>query len=1726
MSAKDESYKALATFFVSLMVDLVDISSESFCGKILPLVVKLMQDQNNVEIDLACLMIVSRIVDRFQLSERLLGELLGLIFNLNAVSDSALMVVAKICESQEGLSQISLPSTLVSSEFVSICADLVARYELPRFTHMLLSELVRIDSGLCAQLMRDGDLPLSHVKQFTFSFLSSDDVQDAGTISEVLRFLENALNDGFYAALNECMPDENKRSACIAILQEMSGMSDINGLFVRAQHPDSQIRLDGIGEMLNNFDNYPINDILPVLELACKDDDERVLSLLVQWPKLPDVLSKPLLFEICLVKRHKLGSSLRARMLKLALGELDSDETRMMFVSRVFSLFMESDLNADVVIQLIALLADVPLNGCLEALAGLKQIALKELVGLGKADLCRYVIKCVSDELSDTAIGYLTARSFVESCTLDEFVFLTFVIVSRMSRSVSPRIQEYLVELIENTSFQPSAATCKDILGPCLGLPSDTLLALPSQHSDNYVVSNLVVYVFASLCCTDCASGDFEFQRRVLYFGLKHLCIPQMKDSIGELCGDRAEVAVKSLFDIWYDAKNDLELRILACRMQMRILKTNSKFVTNSLAFSLLGLSSESVALRRICMDFLKFVPKEVCGRSVIGIMVSEMLRVEEAVIVDSRRFIAVLADSLTKQDKATATNLLQTLVAESKNECNSPLFRKAMLSLLGRVNHPVKVKGLWPIFVQEFSRFKKNTSPGGMDRVCSLMSSLSGNYFSRLVQGNGDAQKFLSSVCKFATKSTPQFQDAFLTLVSEKTLFAVLATVHQQTFVHTFFTFISEGGADVSSKASAVIHALDVPSEILRAELHVMMSSAKSVFLCEEKSKRQKVATECKVFPPLLISLLELIHLRSKKTVGSELIAPLFETLGILLEIKTVEPKSSDVDYAVQLCVSSISSLIKKIPTPSDFGDSNIRVDLVVQCIRVTDNPQTHHEALLLLGTICQVWPKKVLCNVMPVFTFMGANVVRQDDSYSFYVIEQTIQTLLPPLVQFNANAESRLERIKPMKPVLQVFAQAFYHIPRHRRVRLFRLLIETLGEDDFFDFVLLMLIRCHGIRKSKVVTDQDENITEFCTVLVKHIRNHKSLNVVARLLEDLRSASDSEMASLLEIKNTSQGMALSGATLEWIVAFTKSGIFGERLKDAETEDIAASISQDIIEAAILLLDKLDDTESDTKLEKLTHQAIQSVNEWTSVPRFVRNLSGLISAEKHSAEMRNKALLLFNKRWTKLDRGVQNHYSLEWLSLVPAFTNIIADNEETQSNKQNAFLAIGLLSSLDAASQSPEFGEVMDEITGPNGIESSCEELSVSSTACLTAIISGLGPKSIVHLPKFGPALCRLLAKSVSQNHDLHMAAALKCAQMMLTILPRFTAPYIESILLAAINRSVVNSKFEMTQEPCQQIQLSFGRQVPLRFVMPAIFNIQERVMSTDDLNTGAYFRILREIIRQMKGESITAYHKQLFKLFLGAFDDVNCLSQVHSAEDSEAAEVSMFEAFTNLVMKMNESMFKPLFLKLVDWGTSDSSRSLVMYKVCRQLLESLKSLFAPYIGYLLDNLVQFLAAPSLDQEDIWLVVMDILRQTFLYEGDNHISEDQYRSLCRPLVNQLEVMAHHKDYAELVQSKLIPCLGQLALACSSHQSVLKELNHEVLMETRSSIASVRLMALTVLSEFYSKMGDEFLEFLPETIPFLAELMEDDDDDVEAICRRVINIIEGCLGESLQEHLK
>lgn len=177
-------------------------------------------------------------------------------------------------------------------------------------------------------------------------------------------------------------------------------------------------------------------------------------------------------------------------------------------------------------------------------------------------------------------------------------------------------------------------------------------------------------------------------------------------------------------------------------------------------------------------------------------------------------------------------------------------------------------------------------------------------------------------------------------------------------------------------------------------------------------------------------VTLLELLH---KKRLDNPhlLMRQLFPVLRKCLDFDD----QSMVEYTKQLVLGDILNCCELMTPATPIQESDFKIEFVVQCIRGTQNPQTHHHALQLLTKLASMVPDSVLHNIMDIFTFVGYTAVRRDDAYIYQLISNIIKSIVPLL---KANNEIQ---------VLKVFSDVILDVPIHRRATLYADLLTTLN-------------------------------------------------------------------------------------------------------------------------------------------------------------------------------------------------------------------------------------------------------------------------------------------------------------------------------------------------------------------------------------------------------------------------------------------------------------------------------------------------------------------------------------------------------------------------------------------------------------------------------------------------------------------------------------------------------
>lgn len=132
-------------------------------------------------------------------------------------------------------------------------------------------------------------------------------------------------------------------------------------------------------------------------------------------------------------------------------------------------------------------------------------------------------------------------------------------------------------------------------------------------------------------------------------------------------------------------------------------------------------------------------------------------------------------------------------------------------------------------------------------------------------------------------------------------------------------------------------------------------------------------------------------------------------------------------------------------------------------------------------------------------------------------------------------------------------------------------------------------------------------------------------------------------------------------------------------------------------------------------------------------------------------------------------------------------------------------------------------------------------------------------------------------------------------------------------------------------------------------------------------------------------------------------------------------------------------------------------------------------------------------------------------------------------------MISQL-AHATNSSTAALVIAEAVPAITELAVAADSTDNH-KELNTALMRLLRPSAGPsgkaaaggenphTRLAALKAEQSLTEQLGEEWLALLPEMLPYISELMEDEDENVEREVRKWVKQIEEVLGERLDDML-
>ena len=122
------------------------------------------------------------------------------------------------------------------------------------------------------------------------------------------------------------------------------------------------------------------------------------------------------------------------------------------------------------------------------------------------------------------------------------------------------------------------------------------------------------------------------------------------------------------------------------------------------------------------------------------------------------------------------------------------------------------------------------------------------------------------------------------------------------------------------------------------------------------------------------------------------------------------------------------------------------------------------------------------------------------------------------------------------------------------------------------------------------------------------------------------------------------------------------------------------------------------------------------------------------------------------------------------------------------------------------------------------------------------------------------------------------------------------------------------------------------------VRLSLPPLLKIYSEAIKFGDSSLSITFQMLGNFISTMDRSSISAYYLNIFDMCLLALD----LRRQHPAsiKSITAVEKDVINAMVVLTMKLTENMFKPLFIRCVEWSEYvDQSQDLEHANIYRAI-------------------------------------------------------------------------------------------------------------------------------------------------------------------------------------------
>ncbi|KAH9647921.1 hypothetical protein KPL70_025376 [Citrus sinensis] len=721
-------------------------------------------------------------------------------------------------------------------------------------------------------------------------------------------------------------------------------------------------------------------------------------------------------------------------------------------------------------------------------------------------------------------------------------------------------------------------------------------------------------------------------------------------------------------------------------------------------------------------------------------------------------------------------------------------------------------------------------------------------------------------------------------------------------------------------------------------------------------------------------------------------------------------------------------ASLLHAIPLKDDIVNK-VNVKMLVECARSTNDGVTRNHVFSLLSAVAKVVPDKILEHILDILAVIGEATITQvlvlvvdaskkifeivqkfrrmfqvfwlkNDSHSRHVFEVLISAIVP----------CWLSKTDDKDKILQVFVNVLPEVAEHRRQSIVVYLLRTLGECDSLASLFVFLFRSLVSRKGLSYLNNTHASESFASFAQREWEYAFALQICEQYSCSIWLPSLVMMLQKVGIGNLCQEMLMELlCAMELILHKMHDPEFAFKLGSEEDSDNIQRKLEELMEQVVFLLQFVETRKKQMSvpittrkdLKECMRAVLRTVTKVMNPAAYFKGIVNLLG--NADGNVKKKALGLLcetvkdlgmakpkhkrrreldpdsNSRWFHLDDSAFESFRKMCSEVV-----LLVDNSTGESNISLKLTAVSTLEVLANrfASYDSVFNLCLASVT--NSISSRNLALASSCLRTTGALVNVLGLKALAELPLIMENV-RKKSREISTYVDVQnesnedktqreslMASVLITLEAVIDKLGGFLNPYLGDITeLLVLCPEYLPGSDPKLKVKADAVRRLLTDKIQVRLALPPLLKIYSGAVDAGDSSLVIAFEILGNIISRMDRSSIGGFHGKIFDQCLLALD----LRRQHrvSIQDIDIVEKSVISTVISLTMKLTETMFRPLFIRSIEWAESDVEdigsmksksidRAIVFYSLVNKLAESHRSLFVPYFKYLLEGCVQHL--------------------------------------------------------------------------------------------------------------------------------------------------------------------